>query len=98
MASYQINPRPRVIDLWDDTDLDDCESICIDPRDNICTVCGKAYTHHKRFLWLDENDKTIKTVELITAHPSCRSLLRKIEEQKQKLLELEFKLFVFKSS
>lgn len=98
MASYQITPTARLIDLWHDDDLDDFESICIDHRDNICTICGKAYTHHKRYLWLDENDKTIKTVELVTAHPTCRSLLRKIEEEKQKLTDLEYKLYILKSS
>jgi hypothetical protein len=82
------------LDLWDDNDL---ESICIDHRENICSVCGKSYTHHKRFSWVD-NDRTIKTVELVTAHATCRSLLRKIEEEKQKLLDLEFKLYILKSS
>ena len=81
------------LDLWDDNDLD--EPIFIDPRNNICTVCGKSFTHHKRFLKL-END--IKTVELVTSHAGCRSLLRKIEEHKEKLLDLEYKLYILKSS
>jgi hypothetical protein len=97
MASYQITPTARLIDLWDDADLDDCEPICIDHRENICTICAKPYPHHKRFLWAD-NDKTIKTVELITAHAGCRSILTKIEEQKQKLLDLEYKLYTYKTN
>jgi hypothetical protein len=85
------------LDLWDEDNLDDCEPLCIDPRHNICTICGKDYTHHKRFLWVD-NDRTIKTVEFVTSHAGCRSLLTKIEELKQKLTDLEFKLYILKSS
>jgi len=91
MATYHLD-----YNNWRDVDLDECEKICIDHRENICSVCAKPYTHRKRYLWGD--DKTIKDVELVTAHPSCRSLLRQIEEQKQKILDLEFKLFILKTS
>lgn len=74
---------------------DYCERICIDHRENICCVCAKPYTHHKRYLWGE--DKTIKSVELITSHPSCRSIQRLIKEYEQKILDLEFKLFILKN-
>jgi hypothetical protein len=88
-ATYDIH--------WGDVDLDGCDRICIDHRENICSICAKPYTHRKRYFWKEE-DKTIKDVELITAHPSCRSITRQIEEHQQKILDLEFKLFVFKTS
>jgi predicted Fe-S protein YdhL (DUF1289 family) len=77
---------------------DYCERICIDHRDNICSTCAKPYTHRKMYQWKDEDDKTIKEVLHITAHPSCRSITRQIKEHEQKILDLEFKLFVLKTS
>jgi hypothetical protein len=88
-ATYDIH--------WGDVDLDGCDRICIDHRENICSVCAKPYLHHKRYFWKEE-DKTIKEVHLVTAHAGCRSLLSKIEEHQQKILELEFKLYVLKTS
>lgn len=93
MASYHLNSRPR---FCYDIDFDDCERLCIDQRDNICSVCAKPYIHRKRYFWGE--DKTIKDVELITAHPNCRSIQRQIEEHKQKILDLEFKLFNLKTN
>lgn len=68
----------------------------IDDRDNICCICAKPYVHHKRYSWGE--DKTIKAVELITSHPSCRSIQRHIKEYQQNILDLEFKLFILKTS
>jgi len=97
MATYHLHSRyDYVPTLWEDVDLDETEKICIDHRENICSLCAKPYLHHKRFYWKDD-DKTIKEVQLVTAHAGCRSLLSKIEEQKQKLLDLEFKLYVLKN-
>lgn len=86
-ATYDIH--------WRDVDLDGCDRICIDHRENICSVCAKPYPHHKRYFWGD--DKTIKDVELITAHAGCRSLLSKIEEQKTETFRFRIQIVYFKN-
>ena len=78
-------------------DSDDEECIAIDHRENMCTVCAKPYTHHKRYQWIDESDKTIKEVMIVSAHASCRNITNKIEELKQKLVDAEFKLFLLQN-
>lgn len=75
---------------------DDCEKLFIDHRENICCICSKPYIHKKRYFW--GGDKTIKDVELITAHPSCRAVGRQIKEYQDKILDLEYKLFILKTS
>ena len=80
-----------------DIDFDDNDCICIDHRENICTVCAKPYKHRIRYLTFINGDRTIKDLEFITAHAECRSLVRQIEEQKQKLTDLEWKLYKLKT-
>jgi len=82
MPYYKIDPM-------------DNDNLTIDHRNNVCTICGKVYTHRKRFHW-DGNDSTIKEVVLVTAHPMCRHLINKISEFKQKILEAELELFKIK--
>lgn len=64
--------------------------IIIHDEDNVCTTCGKQYTHRRRHYY-DENN--MKCVELITTHPGCRSLLNKIRKLKDEMIDLEFELF-----
>jgi len=40
----------------------------------------------------------IKEVELITAHATCRSLVRKKKEKEAEILEIEWRLFCIKNS
>jgi len=81
---------------YDLTDIDfhagitDLEKIKIDPNDNVCSVCGKPYTHRKLFSFKVDG---IKSVDFITAHAGGRSLIEKIKKLKDELLELEYKLF-----
>ena len=74
--------------------LDD-ERIEIDNRENICSVCGKDYKHSKRYNWGE--DKSIKEVSLITAHPTCRHLTNCVKELRNKLTDAEFRLFLLKT-
>ena len=55
-----------------------------------CIVCGKPFPYYK---YNSMDDNGIITVEHITAHAGCRSLVKKIKEMKSKLLDLEFELF-----
>lgn len=71
------------------------ETIKIDPNENICNVCGKPFNHMKHY-YLEDGMMMkggLKCVELITAHAGCRSLVNKIKELKDEIMELEFKLF-----
>lgn len=81
-----------------DIDLDDNDCICIDHREDICTICAKPYKHRTRYLSFKDGDRSIKDLEFITAHPTCRSLVRQIEEQKQKITDLEWKLYKIKTT
>ena len=65
------------------------DKITIHQEDNICTTCGRRYTHRRRH-FLEDN---MKCVEFITAHPGCRVLVNKIKKMKEDLIELEFELF-----
>jgi hypothetical protein len=65
------------------------QNITIHYDDNICTTCGKAYMHRRRH-YIDDN---MKCVELITAHPGCRSLINRIRKLKDELLDLEYTLY-----
>lgn len=75
-------------ELQYDLEMDD--KIHIYPDNNICTTCGKPYTHRKTF---SNKVDGLKSVEFITAHPGCRNINDKIKKLKEELLELEFKLF-----
>jgi len=79
--------------LWD-IDLDE-DRIVIDHRENICSVCNKKYPHRNRYAYVGD-DKTIKEVTLVTAHPTCRHLTNQIEEWRAKITEAEWKLFQLK--
>lgn len=97
MATYHLHSQNNSVlcDLHD-IDFDSQGNITIDRRENICCVCARPYVHRKRYLWA--NDKTIKEVELVTDHPGCRSITRQIKEYQQKILDLEYKLFILKTS
>ena len=72
----------------------DLNDIIIDDRDDICSVCCNHFMHRKRFKYgFKYGDKTIKEITLITAHAGCRALLNKLNEKKQEVLDLEFKIF-----
>lgn len=66
------------------------ERICIDPRDNICSVCCKSFNHSIRY---SKKEAGMKIPEFITAHAGCRSLIRKKQEHENKILELEWLIF-----
>jgi len=70
-------------------ECDGLERICIDPRDNICSVCCKPFKHSVRYWREEDTPAGVKIPEFITAHARCRSLIKKKEEHEQKLLELE---------
>ena len=83
--------------MFSDHDFENEECIVIDHRLDICTVCCKNYKHHNRYLSFINGDRSIKDLEIITAHPCCRSLVTKIKEQQQKLVDLEWKLFLLRT-
>jgi len=70
------------------------QDIRIHQEDNICTTCGKAYTHRKRFYRHDDSsDNSINCVDLVTSHAGFRNLVNKIRKLKDELLDLEFTLY-----
>ena len=74
-------------------ECDDSERICIDPRDNICSVCCKPFNHTIRYSKKEDTPDGMKISEFITAHAGCRSLIRKKQEHEKKILELEWQIF-----
>ena len=71
------------------------QRICVYHEENVCTICGRAFTHKKRFYLEDamnfQRDR-IKCLELITTHTSCKVLVDKIKRLKDELFALEFTL------
>ena len=65
----------------------------LDERDDICTVCGNYCKHKKRYFKTETTPDGIKEVELITAHATCRSLIRKKQELEQQIRDIDWKLF-----
>ena len=80
--------------MFSKNNFENYECIIIDHRENICTVCCKNYIHHNRYI---AGGNGFKELELVTAHAGCRGLIRQQHELKQKLVDLEWKLFLLKT-
>lgn len=74
-----------------------CESIYIDMREDICSLCSKKWRHTVRYKPcesdLEKPTFGLKEAELITAHGGCRSLLQKRKELKEELDNIEWLIF-----
>ena len=60
-----------------------------------CTVCGCKFQYDKGFkpVYDDDIDGLMYEVRIITEHPRCRQILKKIEEGRAAILDAEFELF-----
>lgn len=58
---------------------------------NCCYVCNKDFINFR--LLKMNNDIGLKEVEIITAHTSCRNLIKKRQKLLDNLLEVDYNLF-----
>jgi hypothetical protein len=59
-------------------------------KENECSICGCYYKYDKGFKPLGEN---LYEMRILTEHPSCSRLIKKIEKLKSEILDCEFELF-----
>jgi hypothetical protein len=86
-AYFTISGTFRVPDV-DLTNVTD-DSIKIG-KENECSVCGCYYKYDKGFKPLGEN---LYEMRILTEHPSCSRIVKKIEKLKSEILDCEFELF-----
>jgi hypothetical protein len=86
-AYYTINGTFDVpyVDLTNVTD----DSIKIG-KENECSICGGYYKYNKGFKHLEEN---LYEIRILTEHPSCIKIIKKLEKLKSEVIECEFELF-----
>ena len=70
----------------------DEDTIQIGQKDE-CTVCGGLFPYR---VHLRKGNGIVPEVELITSHPYCRLVMKRIVEYRQQLLNEEFNLFLLK--
>ena len=70
------------------------DTIKIDNRENICTLCCKQFKN-RRTLWGPYYSEGIKycEVEIKTMCIRCRNLLNKKEKLEEELLSIDFEIF-----
>ena len=75
------------------TEFSKITEIDYDNKDT-CTICGNYCKHRKRYFVTSSTPKGLKEVDFITAHATCRSLMKKKLELERELVDVEWKLFV----
>jgi len=59
-------------------------------KTNECSICGGYYKYDKGYRPLDDN---VYEVRILTEHPACSRINRKLEKAKAEVLDCEFELF-----
>jgi len=62
---------------------------------SVCSVCFGKFNHQLKTKKSVDYPE-LKEVDFITAHTKCKNLIKTIEEQNKKMLDLEFELFALK--
>lgn len=63
--------------------------------DNRCWICNKPYPH-RRVKNVD-NVTGLCVIDIRTSHANCVNIYKKIEKNKQELIDLEWELFCLKN-
>jgi hypothetical protein len=59
-------------------------------KENECSICGEYYKYNKGLRHLEEN---LYEIRILTEHPSCTRLVKKLEKLKSEVVDCEFELF-----
>jgi hypothetical protein len=59
---------------------------------NQCSICGKEFKY-KLKNWKFSESSDLFEIKIKTEHPSCLSLLKRLEKLKIKVMESEYELF-----
>jgi hypothetical protein len=62
-------------------------------KSNECSICGKYYKYDWGFRPLDHG---LFEARVLTEHPKCRIIRKKIDKMREELTELEYRLFCLK--
>lgn len=80
---------PRFYDL--DAYMD--ETIVIDDRTNVCSICGGDFKHSQRYTMTENTPDGLKEVVFKTAHNGCLKIMARIRHKRAEILDLEFQIY-----
>lgn len=62
-------------------------------RPNTCYICTQHFIHYEKVKPCPKRDFPPKEIEIITAHPACRRLIKKRDKLLNDLVEIEYDIF-----